>query len=416
MTETVDLPAPVVEVTTEGCEVHSPSSHRTASTPASELSSIEAVKGFKIANLGVSKENARAKAATLSLVEQISLLRAADHWRTVAIPNKGIANIKTSDGPNGACGAVFKAGTRAALFPCGVSLAATWDTKLLYEVGQHLGEETKARSAHVLLAPTVCLHRGPFGGRNFESFSEDPLLTGKLAASYINGLQQKGIPYGAFKESRALTGEGGVTIEFYTGDKFEGEPNGCPNKNKHGSYAVGLCAYGGRECLVCLCQGKAYAQDTGKHKFSFFSVGPGRLYIDEDVVVKIELETGRTYELMWELTNEIRPLLNQMAIGCTHGPGGVDGAEVVQGNVHDVKSRLVRPEKELAVFDKVFLEAGETKDVVLTLDKLSVGYYDTRLKAWIAEEGEFKILVGSTSADIRQSATFDVAESFTWIF
>jgi beta-glucosidase-like glycosyl hydrolase len=82
---------------------------------------------------------------------------------------------------------------QAALFPCGVSLAATWDTKLLYEVGQHLAEECKARSAHVLLAPTVCLHRGPLGGRNFESFSEDPLLTGKLAASYINGLQQRGI-------------------------------------------------------------------------------------------------------------------------------------------------------------------------------------------------------------------------------
>lgn len=81
--------------------------------------------------------------------------------------------------------------------------------------------------------------------------------------------------------------------------------------------------------------------------------------------------------------------------------GKVDGAEVVQGYVHDVKSRLVRPEKELAVFDKVFLKAGETKNVVLTLDKLSVGYYDIRLKAWIAEEGEFKILVGSSSADIR---------------
>lgn len=83
--------------------------------------------------------------------------------------------------------------SQAALFPCGVSLAATWNTKLLYEVGQHLAEETKARSAHVLLAPTVCLHRGPLGGRNFEAFSEDPLLTGKLAASYINGLQDRGI-------------------------------------------------------------------------------------------------------------------------------------------------------------------------------------------------------------------------------
>lgn len=116
----------------------------------------------------------------------MSLLVAADFWRTKAIPAKGIPAIKTSDGPNGARGAIFKAGTKAALFPCGISLAATWNTKLLYEVGEHLADETRARSADVLLAPTVCLHRGPLGGRNFESFSEDPYLTGKLAASYIS--------------------------------------------------------------------------------------------------------------------------------------------------------------------------------------------------------------------------------------
>lgn len=74
-----------------------------------------------------------------------------------------------------------------------MSLAATWNRDLLYEVGQHLADEVKARSAHILLAPTVCMHRHPLGGRNFESFSEDPLLTGKLAAQYIRGLQQKGV-------------------------------------------------------------------------------------------------------------------------------------------------------------------------------------------------------------------------------
>ena len=95
--------------------------------------------------------------------------------------------------------------------------------------------------------------------------------------------------------------------------------------------------------------------------------------------------------------------------------GKVDGAEVVQGYIHDVKSRLVRPEKELAVFDKVFLKAGETKDVVLTLDKLSVGYYDTRLKAWIAEEGEFKILVGSSSADIRYAYFLVLVSRLDWL-
>jgi beta-glucosidase len=79
------------------------------------------------------------------------------------------------------------------LFPCGISLAATWNKDLLYTIGQHLGDETKARSANILLGPTVCLHRHPLGGRNFESFSEDPLLTGKLAAQYIRGLQQRGV-------------------------------------------------------------------------------------------------------------------------------------------------------------------------------------------------------------------------------
>jgi len=82
---------------------------------------------------------------------------------------------------------------QAALFPCGISLAATWNKDLLHQVGQHLAEEAKARSANILLAPTVCLHRHPLGGRNFESFSEDPLLTGKLAAQYINGLQERGV-------------------------------------------------------------------------------------------------------------------------------------------------------------------------------------------------------------------------------
>ncbi|RYP44424.1 hypothetical protein DL768_009096 [Monosporascus sp. mg162] len=100
---------------------------------------------------------------------------------------------KASDGPNGARGGIFVGGTKAALFPCGISLAATWNKSLLYEIGEHLAAEVKARAADVLLAPTVCMHRHPLGGRNFESFSEDPLLTGKLASQYIQGIQSKGV-------------------------------------------------------------------------------------------------------------------------------------------------------------------------------------------------------------------------------
>ena len=82
--------------------------------------------------------------------------------------------------------------------------------------------------------------------------------------------------------------------------------------------------------------------------------------------------------------------------------GSVEGAEIVQAYIHDEKSRLPRPEKELQAFAKVFLKPGETQDAVLSIDKYSVGYYDTDEKEWIAEEGIFNVLIGSSSADIRQ--------------
>ncbi|EXL71667.1 hypothetical protein FOPG_12630 [Fusarium oxysporum f. sp. conglutinans race 2 54008] len=164
----------------------------TPSTPDTEYSP-PCSPQQKIQHLRDTRSAAREKLARLTLVEKVSLLTAADFWRTKAIPEKGIPSIKTTDGPNGARGGVFVGGTKAALFPCGISLAATWNKDLLYQVGQHLALEVRARSAEMLLAPTVCMHRHPLGGRNFESFSEDPLLTGKLAAQYIKGLQDRGV-------------------------------------------------------------------------------------------------------------------------------------------------------------------------------------------------------------------------------
>ena len=81
--------------------------------------------------------------------------------------------------------------------------------------------------------------------------------------------------------------------------------------------------------------------------------------------------------------------------------GDVAGAEIVQVYVRDEKSRLPRPEKELVAFEKVFLDAGETRHVKINLDKHAVGYYDTSISAWIGEEGRFKVLIGASSADIR---------------
>lgn len=440
---------------------------------------------------------------------------------------------------------------------------------------------------------------------------------------------------------KSLHGEEGVTIEFFTGDRFEGEPAVTQTRTSTDLMLWDSAPLEVGNVWSANIRAKLTAETSGKHQFSFFSVGPGRLLLDrkvladawdwttpgetmydgcEDIITEIELEAGKTYDLLVELTNEIRPLSKQQLVGKTHGPGGVRigyreadtvdhlqvavdaasaadvaivivgldpewesegydrktmdlpkdgsqdrlveavlaanpntivvvqsgspvtmpwadrvptivqawyqgqeagnaladvifgkvnpsgklpttfpvalqynptyntwpgenqqvvygegifvgyrhyeragvkplfpfghglsytsftygdislssttlgaddkitltvpvtnsgsvyGGEVVQVYVHDVKSRIARPEKELVAFDKVFLKAGETKNATLTLDKHSVGYYDTKIPAWIAEEGQFKVLVGASSADIKQSATFDVKETFTWIF
>ncbi|KAL4867185.1 hypothetical protein BDV12DRAFT_123088 [Aspergillus spectabilis] len=125
--------------------------------------------------------------------EKCSLLAGADFWRTKAIDRLGIPSLKMSDGPNGARGEHFFGGKTSACFPASVSLAASWDAELVQAVGHALAEDTKSKGAKLLLGPTVCPHRHPLGGRNFESFSEDPFLAGSLAAEYIKGLQGNGI-------------------------------------------------------------------------------------------------------------------------------------------------------------------------------------------------------------------------------
>ncbi|KAJ4195653.1 hypothetical protein FALCPG4_003817 [Fusarium falciforme] len=856
----------------------------TPSTPDTEYSP-PCSPPQKSQHLRDTRSAAKEKLATLSLKEKVSLLTAADFWRTRAIPEKGIPAIKTTDGPNGARGGIFVGGTKAALFPCGISLAATWNKDLLYQVGQHLALEAKARSAEMLLAPTVCMHRHPLGGRNFESFSEDPLLTGKLAAQYIKGLQDRGVaatikhfvgneqetnrltidsliterplrelylrpfeiaireanpwavmssynlingvhadlnkhtlkdilrgewgydgtvvsdwgginssvesvqagcdiefPYSAKwrldklitaaneglikmedidqaaenmltlverlkgsdmspeepereddrKETRELiraaghegltllknddgilplcpkstkvavigpnanraiaggggsaslnpyyntipldsirkvsqkkvtfaqgcyihkwlpvasdyctdkSGKPGVNIDWFAGDKFEGSPVVIQRRTNTDLFlwdSAPLQQVGPEWSAIATTY--LTPKTTGKHTISFMSVGPGKLYVNGqlvldlwewteegeamfdgsvDYLVDVDMEADKAVELRVEMTNELRPISKQKQFGITHKYGGcrigfkeqdrvdyiqeavetaraadvavvivgvdaewesegydrqtmdlpVDGsqdrlieavvkanprtivvnqsgspvhmpwadhvpviiqgwyqgqeagnaladvlfgiqnpsgklpatfpkriehtpawhtwpgenhkvlygeglyigyrhydhakitplfpfghglsyttfeygrpeistrtltpdgvinitlaisnigsragAETVQLYVHDEKSRLPRPEKELVAFEKVFLEADETRHITISLDKYAVGYYDETVPGWIAEEGAFKVLIGASSADIRQSTKFSVKESFTWVF
>jgi len=129
----------------------------------------------------------------MTLEEKISMLSGADAWHTVPIKRLGIPAIKVTDGPIGARGASSLAGPSSACFPCGTALAATWNTGLVERVGRVLAEETQAKGAHILLAPTVNIHRSPLAGRNFECYSEDPYLTARMAVAYIKGLQSGGV-------------------------------------------------------------------------------------------------------------------------------------------------------------------------------------------------------------------------------
>lgn len=102
-------------------------------------------------------------------------------------------SIRVSDGPNGIRGTKFFAGIPATCLPCATGLASTWDKPLLERAGGLLGEECIAKGAHVWLGPTINLQRGPLGGRGFESFSEDPHLSGILAARMIKGCENTGV-------------------------------------------------------------------------------------------------------------------------------------------------------------------------------------------------------------------------------
>ncbi len=132
--------------------------------------------------------------AELTLDEKASLTAGVDLWSTASVPRLGIPSVLLTDGPNGARGTRSgPAGPTAACVPCGSALGATWDPDLVERVGALVGREARIMGARVLLAPTVNIHRSPVAGRNFECYSEDPLLAGRVAAGYVRGAQSQGV-------------------------------------------------------------------------------------------------------------------------------------------------------------------------------------------------------------------------------
>ncbi|KAG7840201.1 hypothetical protein KL942_003000 [Ogataea angusta] len=146
----------------------------------------------------------------LHLKEKVQLLSLKDFWHTANIDRLNIPSIRLSDGPNGVRGTKFFRSVPSACFSSGTALAATFNMPLLEQLGQLMAEEARHKGAHVILGPTCNIARGPLGGRGFESFSEDPYLSGIAAAAIIKGIESQGV---------------GATLKHFVCNDLEDERN-----------------------------------------------------------------------------------------------------------------------------------------------------------------------------------------------
>jgi len=129
----------------------------------------------------------------LTLEQKVRLLTGADGWNLHAEKALGLRPIVVSDGPAGVRGIRFDPARPSSSLPCPVALAATWDERLVHDIALALGHEARARGVDVLLAPTVNIVRTPLSGRGFECFSEDPVLSARIAVAYVRGVQEAGV-------------------------------------------------------------------------------------------------------------------------------------------------------------------------------------------------------------------------------
>ena len=131
--------------------------------------------------------------ARLSLEQKVHLLTGADGWTLYPESAIGLRPLVMSDGPAGVRGTRFDPADPSTSLPCPVAIAATWDVDLVERLAVALGHEARSKGVDVLLAPTINIIRTPLSGRGFECFSEDPLLTSRMAVAYVRGVQSAGV-------------------------------------------------------------------------------------------------------------------------------------------------------------------------------------------------------------------------------
>ena len=154
----------------------------------------------------IDEEELRRRTGRLTLEQKVRLLTGAGFWALHTEPEAGLRRVVLSDGPAGVRGESWDERDTSANVPSGTALAATWDPGRIEAVGGLLARQARRKGVDVVLAPTVNLHRTPYAGRCFECFSEDPLLTARIGAAYVRGLQRCGV---------------GATVKHFVGNDSE---------------------------------------------------------------------------------------------------------------------------------------------------------------------------------------------------
>jgi beta-glucosidase len=130
----------------------------------------------------------KSKLKELTIEEKLTLLTGAGAMSAVDLPNRGLDGVWMADGP---CGVKTQDGNAVCFMNTGL-MAASWDREICYEIGAMIGDEATRCGVDLMLIPAINIKRSPLAGRNFEYYSEDPYLTGTLAAEYVNGLKAQG--------------------------------------------------------------------------------------------------------------------------------------------------------------------------------------------------------------------------------
>jgi beta-glucosidase len=142
----------------------------------------------------------------LTLEDKVRILTGQDFWSTYALPAIGLRSMVLSDGPSGVRGPVWDERDPSLNLPSATALSSSWDIDIAHRYGVVSALEARRKNVDVVLGPTINLHRSPLGGRHFEAFSEDPVLTAELAAAYVAGVQELGV---------------GATPKHYVANDFE---------------------------------------------------------------------------------------------------------------------------------------------------------------------------------------------------